>query len=181
MANDLPEVWMRGPVEGYAPELQPVVHALLQVREEIDAHAADLTTAQLWSRPAGVASIGFHLRHLAGSLDRLLTYARGEPLTAEQLAFLKGEADPGAPPASTVETLRVAVAGIEQALSQVRRTDVATLQQARAIGRKQLPTTVMGLLFHAAEHASRHAGQIATTRRVVLSGIVPCGEPTPEV
>jgi uncharacterized damage-inducible protein DinB len=170
MANDLPEVWMRGPVQGYARELQPVVHALLQVREEIAAHVADLTTEQLWSRPAGVASIGFHLRHLAGSLDRLLTYARGEQLTAEQLAFLKGEADPGAPPASTAQTLQVAADGIDRALSQVQHTDVATLQQARAVGRKQLPTTVMGLLFHAAEHASRHAGQIATTRKVVLAG-----------
>lgn len=172
MANDLPEIWMRGPVEGYAPELQPVVHALLQVREEVDAHAAALTTEQLWARPGGVASIGFHVRHLAGSLDRLLTYARGERLTAEQLAFLKAEADPGSPPASAVDVVRVAADGIERALSQVRHTDVATLQQPRAVGRKQLPTTVMGLLFHAAEHATRHAGQIATTRKIVLSGTV---------
>lgn len=170
MANELPEVWMRGPVDGYASQLQPVAHALLQVREEIDADVADLTTEQLWARPAGVASIGFHLRHLAGSLDRLLTYARGEQLTAEQLAFLKGEADPGAPPASPAETLRIAADGIDRALSQIRHTDVATLPEARGVGRRQLPTTVMGLLFHAAEHASRHAGQIATTRKIVLSG-----------
>ena len=168
--TNLPEVWMRGPVDGYPPELQPVAHALLQVREEIEAHAADLTTEQLWARPAGVASIGFHLRHLAGSLDRLLAYARREPLTDEQLAFLRNEADPGVPPASVADTIDVAVAGIDRALTQVRHTDVSTLREPRGVGRKQLPTTVMGLLFHAAEHASRHAGQIATTRKIVLSG-----------
>jgi len=167
MANDRPEVWMRGPVEGYAPELQPVAHALLQVREEIEAHVTDLSPEQLWARPRDVASIGFHLRHLAGSLDRLLTYARGEQLTAEQMTFLQSEADPGGPPASAVDTLRLALDGIDRALAQVRSTDVTTLQHPRGVGRRQLPTTVMGLLFHAAEHASRHAGQIATTRRLV--------------
>lgn len=168
MGNELPEVWMRGPVEGYAPELQPVVHALLQVREEVQAHAADLSPTQLWARPAGVASIGFHLRHLAGSLDRLLTYARGEQLTADQLATLKAESEPGDPLPAAPGTIRQALDGIDRALAQVRATDVATLQQPRGVGRRQLPTTVMGLLFHAAEHASRHAGQIATTRKVVI-------------
>jgi hypothetical protein len=87
-SNDLPEVWLRGPVEGYAAELQPVVHALLQVREEVERHAADLTPEQLWARPGDAGSIGFHLRHIAGATDRLLTYARDEALTSEQLAFL---------------------------------------------------------------------------------------------
>lgn len=170
MANDLPEVWMRGPVAGYAAELQPVAHALLQVREEIEAHVGDLSPAQLWARPAGVASIGFHLRHLAGSLDRLLTYARGEQLTGEQMTFLRNEAVAGEPLPATADTIRVALDGIDRALAQVRATDVATLSQPRGVGRRQLPTTVMGLLFHAAEHASRHAGQIATTRKIVLGG-----------
>lgn len=168
MGSGLPEVWMRGPVDGYPPELQPVVHALLQVREEVEAHTADLTPAQLWARPAGIASIGFHLRHLAGSLDRLLTYARAEPLTPGQMAFLQSEAEPGEPLPSVPDTVRVATDGIDRALAQVRGTDVSTLRDARGVGRKQLPTTVSGLLFHAAEHASRHAGQIATTRKVVL-------------
>lgn len=162
-----PEVWLRGPVDGYAPELQPVVHALLQVREEIDRHCRDLTPEELWARPGGAASIGFHLRHLAGSTDRLLTYARGEMLDASQLTWLKSEDDPGLPPASADDTIAIAQAGIDRALGQVRATDPATLQHPRAVGRAQLPTTVMGLVFHVAEHASRHAGQIATTRRVL--------------
>lgn len=167
MANQLPEVWLRGPVEGYAAELLPVVHALLQVREEVEQHASDLTTDELWSRPGGAGSIGFHLRHIAGATDRLLTYARGEALNPEQIAWLKGEALPGDPPATAAETVAVALSGIDRALAQIRATDVATLQHARGVGRVQLPTTVMGLLFHVAEHASRHAGQIATTRKVV--------------
>ncbi|MGI8671164.1 MAG: DinB family protein [Luteitalea sp.] len=162
-----PEVWMRGPVAGYAAELQPVVHALLQVRDEVEQHAASLTTEQLWARPAETASIGFHLRHLAGSLDRLLTYARGEPLTADQFETLRTEADPGMPAASPASVLSLSLAGIDRALDQLRATDASTLRQARLVGRARYPTTVLGLLFHAAEHASRHAGQIATTRKVV--------------
>ena len=167
-SGELPEVWLRGPIEGYAGELQPVVHALLQVREEVDRHCADLTPEQLWARPGGAGSIGFHLKHLAGSLDRLLTYARGEALQPEQLAFLKSEALAGEPKATAAEAIAIAQAGIDRALAQVRTTDVGTLTEARAVGRAKLPTTVMGLIFHAAEHSSRHAGQIATLRKVVL-------------
>ena len=167
MPNELPEVWLRGPVEGYAAELQPVVHALLQVREEVERHAADLTTEQLWARPGNAGSIGFHLRHIAGATDRLLTYARGESLTPAQLTWMKAEGEPGLPPATADETLAITRAGIDRALAQVQATDVSTLLEARAVGRAQLPTTVIGLIFHVAEHASRHAGQIATTRKVV--------------
>lgn len=167
MANELPEVWLRGPVDGYPAQLQPVVHALLQVREEVAQHAADLTTEQLWARPGDAGSIGFHLRHIAGATDRLLTYAKGEALSAEQIAWLKSEGNPGEPPATAAETVALAQAGIDRALEQVRGTAVATLLDARSVGRAKLPTTVIGLVFHAAEHASRHAGQIATMRKVV--------------
>ena len=161
------EVWLRGPVEGYAPELQPVVHAFLQVREEVERHAADLSVEDLWARPGGAGSIGFHLRHIVGATDRLLTYVRGESLTPEQMAWLKGEAIPGDPPADASSCVALAQAGIDRALAQVQATDVTTLLEPRAVGRAQLPTTVLGLLFHAAEHATRHAGQIAVLRKVV--------------
>lgn len=167
MANELPEVWLRGPVDGYAAHLQPVVHALLQVREEVAQNAADLSTDELWARPGGAGSIGFHLRHIAGATDRLLTYARGEALSADQIAWLKGEGSPGETLPTAAETIAVAQAGIDRALEQVRGTAVATLLEARSVGRAKLPTTVIGLVFHAAEHASRHAGQIATLRKVV--------------
>jgi uncharacterized damage-inducible protein DinB len=167
MADELPEVWLRGPVDGYAAELQPVVHALLQVREELTRHAADLTPEQLWARPGNAGSIGFHLRHIAGATDRLLTYARSESLTPAQLAWLKAEGVPGDPLPTASEAIDVAQQGIDRALDQVRATDVATLLETRAVGRARLPTTVLGLVFHVAEHASRHAGQIATMRKVV--------------
>lgn len=165
----LPEAWLRGPVDGYPAQAQPVVHALLQVREEVARHAADLTPEQVWARPGGAGSIGFHLRHIAGATDRLLTYARGEALTPAQLTWMQAEGDPGTPPVSAADVVAVAQAGIDRALEQVRSTDVATLLEPRSVGRAQLPTTVGGLVFHVAEHASRHAGQIATLRKVVLA------------
>src|SRR2546423_4727234 len=85
-----PEVWLRGPLPDYIDELQPVAHSLLQVREEI-SRVAGVPAVQLWARPGGAASIGFHLKHLAGSLDRLLTYAAGRQLTAAQHEHLAAE------------------------------------------------------------------------------------------
>ena len=163
----LPEVWLRGPVEGYAPALQPVVHALLQVAEDVERDAGQLGVEQLWARPGAAASVGFHLRHIAGALDRLLTYARGEPLTPGQLAFLRAEGEPGEPPSTSTDLVRLAHLQIDRALAQLRATDPGTLTDVREVGRKRLPTTVGGLLFHAAEHSTRHAGQIATTVRVI--------------
>jgi len=162
-----PEVWLRGPLEGYAPALQPVAHALLQVVEDVEREAGAVTVERLWARPGGAASVGFHLQHLAGSLDRLLTYARGDALTPEQLAFLKAEGQPGEPPATGVELVQRVRDEVERALAQVRSTDTASLADLREVGRKRMPTTVGGLLFHAAEHSTRHAGQIATTVRVL--------------
>jgi uncharacterized damage-inducible protein DinB len=167
MPASQPEVWLRGPVEGYAPELQPVVHALLQVVEDVDAATADLDPDRIWRRPGGAASIGFHVKHIGGALDRLLTYARGELLTAEQKAWLATEGEPGAPPADAPALLLILRASIDRALDQVRATPAATLLTPRAVGRAGLPTTVLGLLFHAAEHSTRHAGQIITTAKIV--------------
>ena len=159
------EVWLRGPLPDVIPELQPVVHSLLQVREEI-AEAASLSPEQLWARPGGAASIGFHLLHLAGSLDRLLTYARGKALNAAQRAALDAEAreDLSRRPADMVE---MALAAIDAAIAHVRSTPLCTLDETREVGRARLPSTVLGLLFHAAEHAQRHSAQIITTRKVI--------------
>jgi predicted enzyme related to lactoylglutathione lyase len=161
------EAWLRGPLPDLAPELQPAAHALVQARDELALAAAGLTPAQLWARPGGAAAVGYHLRHAAGALDRLLTYARGEPLGREQLAFLKREAEPGDPPADA-DALTAAVAeAAERALSQYRATPVETLGDVREVGRAKLPATVRGLLFHAAEHTQRHAGQAITTAKIV--------------
>src|SRR5712691_4979754 len=93
-----PEVWLRGPIPGVPALLQPVAHSLLQCREELRARLEERTPEQIWARPSGVASIGFHARHAAGSLDRLFTYARGERLSAAQLAALAAEAQPDLTP-----------------------------------------------------------------------------------
>ncbi|KAA9332066.1 DinB family protein [Hymenobacter busanensis] len=163
----LPEVWLRGPLPEVPPLLQPVAHALLQAREELGAALHDFPADLLWQRPAGVASVGFHLQHLTGVLDRLLTYARAETLTPAQLAYLAAEGKPTAPPTSTAALVRAFETQVEQALAQLRATDEATLPNWRGVGRAQLPSTVLGLLTHAAEHTMRHLGQLLVTARVV--------------
>jgi DinB family protein len=162
-----PEVWMRGPVPDILPLLQPVAHSLLQALEEVRAVVGPLSAADLWARPGGAASVGFHVRHAAGSLDRLFTYARGEGLSAAQRAFLDAEATPGFPPAQAAALALAFEQQVGCALEQLRTTPESTLLEARGVGRLQLPSTVLGLLFHAAEHTQRHAGQIVTTARIV--------------
>lgn len=166
---DLPEVWMRGPIPGIPPLLQPAAHSLLQSLEEVRRTVAPLSPDQLWARPGGAASVGFHVRHAAGSLDRLLTYARGEALSAEQRAFLESEGEPGSPPAEALGLVTAFERQVERALEQIRETPESILLEPRGVGRLRLPSTVLGLLFHAAEHTQRHVGQIVTTARVASS------------
>ena len=125
-----------------------------------------LSPGQLWARPGGAASVGFHVRHAAGSLDRLFTYARGEALSAEQRAFLAAEAEPGSPPEQAAALVAAFERQVGRALAQLRDTQESTLLEARGVGRLQLPSTVVGLLVHAAEHTQRHVGQIVTTARI---------------
>ena len=170
MPEPLPEVWLRGPIDRVPPLLQPVAHALLQAGEEIDALMADYPEELVWTRPAGLASVGFHLQHLTGVVDRLFTYARDEPLTTEQREALRREGEP--PPHGTgvgglVDAFHRQV---EAALEQLRATDEASVTQPRAVGRKKLPSTVLGLLVHSAEHAQRHVGQLLVTARVQRDG-----------
>lgn len=158
------EVWQRGPVAGYVPLLMPVAHSFLQVKEELAALAAGLDHELLWHAESGAASIGFHIRHIGGSTERLLTYARGEQLTPEQLAAARAESHEQ-PPLDAL--LAETQAALDRALAQVSRTSVDTLLEERKVGRAGLPSTTLGLLFHAAEHATRHAGQALTTARML--------------
>lgn len=159
------EVWQRGPVEGVPALLQPVAHALLQAVEEVDRYTKELSEEQLWERPAGVASVGFHLMHIAGVVDRLFTYAKGEPLTVDQLKDLAAESSVHAVSVTgLVQRVRVRMV---EAVEQLRGTSESTLTERRLLGRKQIPTTVIGLLFHAAEHTQRHVGQVLVTTRVL--------------
>jgi hypothetical protein len=162
-----PEVWMRGPVPDVPALLQPVAHSLLQCNEEVEALVPTLSAEQIWARPSRAASIGFHIRHAAGSLDRLFTYARGEQLSSEQRAALATEGEIDLAPDAGAKLLTQFAVGVERALAQLRATDEKTLLDFRGIGRAQLPSTVMGVLFHAAEHTQRHLGQATTTARML--------------
>ena len=164
------EVWLRGPLPGLLPLLQPVAHALLQAREELNTALQDFSPALLNERPGGVASVGFHLQHLSGVLDRLLTYARAEALTTEQLVALAAENPPLAPGPDTVTQLvRRFNVQVELALNQLRTTTETSLTEPREVGRGKIPSTVIGLLVHAAEHTTRHLGQLLVTARWVRS------------
>ena len=163
-----PEVWLQGPVPGIAGPLQPVAHALLQAADDMDHVVNETPDGQLWSRPGGAASIGYHARHAAGALDRLFTYARGESLSDGQRSALAAE---GAA-LEREELQRLFHDSIERALAQLRGTDAAVLAEPRAVGRAGLPSTVLGLLFHGAEHTARHTGQAITTARI-LAGLEP--------
>lgn len=160
------EWWQRGPVEGVPALLQPVAHILLQVQESVNELAEALTEAEWNARPAGVASAAFHVRHITGVIDRLFTYARGQPLTTEQLAAIRLE---GAhlPAADVPHALASLASQVDTAVAELRTVDVSTLGDFRGVGRRQLPSTVIGCLVHGAEHAMRHVGQLSVTARVV--------------
>ena len=163
------EVWLRGPIEGVPTLLQPVAHALVQAAEDAAALAAELPDGALWARPGGAASAGFHLQHLDGVLDRMLTYARGDALSEAQFAALHAEGVPDE--ARTAEALAAAFRQrVEGALGVLRATDPATLTEPRGVGRAEIPQTVLGLLVHAAEHSQRHVGQLLVTVRVASAG-----------
>jgi uncharacterized damage-inducible protein DinB len=168
--SQAPEYWLRGPLPEIPLLLQPVAHALLQAREEVNELMRDFPAALLWERPAGVASPGFHLQHFTGVLDRLFTYARGESLTVEQLAALKAEGQPAEPGPGVPELVQAFNGQVDQALAQLQKTDEQSLTQFRGVGRAQLPSTVLGLLVHAAEHTTRHLGQLLVTVRVLQGG-----------
>ena len=160
------EAWLSGKLDGFAPVLMPAAHALRQAITVLEKTAAHLTPEELSAKPRGAASVAFHLRHIAGSTDRLLTYAKGAELSAAQFEFLKTEAAETSN--LTAEKLvEHAVAAIEEALEFCRTAAPETLFDERFVGRKKLPTNVFGLLFHIAEHTARHVGQVTTTARIV--------------
>ena len=159
------EWWQRGPVEGIPAVLQPVAHILLQVRESVGELVEGLTESQWNARPAGVASVAFHVRHITGVIDRLFTYARGESLSPEQFAAIKSEGL-DLPAADVGAVLGALSARVDAALAELRAIDVATLGDFRGVGRAQLPSTVIGCLAHGAEHAMRHVGQLSVTARI---------------
>jgi DNA repair protein RadC len=167
--NKLPEVWLRGPLNNMPPLLQPVAHALLQAREELNELMADFPSQLLWQKVAGLASPGFHLQHLVGVLDRLFTYARAEALNESQLNYLSAEGKS----TMTISTQSMVEAFNQQvniALLQLQQTSEQELTQVRGVGRALVPSTVIGLYTHSAEHTMRHLGQLLVTVKVLKSG-----------
>jgi hypothetical protein len=166
MSNQL-EVWQRGPLPDITPLLQPVAHALLQAREEIELYMHDFPRELLWERPAGLASPGFHLQHLSGVLDRVFTYARGEGLNTDQFTQLEEEGKDSIE-GYTVEALLIRFSRqVDLAMEQLRNTQEDQLTAYRGIGRAGLPSSVIGLLVHGAEHTMRHVGQLMVTAKVL--------------
>ncbi|NNE71145.1 MAG: DinB family protein [Rhodothermales bacterium] len=172
MAIKQPEPWLRGAIPGIPTLLQPVAHALVHSQENLTQVVPQLSQTQLWRSVGGTASVGFHLLHLSGSTDRLFTYARGEELSDQQRDQLAAEQGGATPQPSAQELLDNWSSTVEESLARLRGTPVSDLLEVRYVGRARLESTVLGLLFHAAEHASRHTGQIVTTARIVI------GEPS---
>lgn len=164
-----PEVWLRGPVAGVPAPLQPVAHAIIQSLEEAEGVLGSLAPGNLWKSAGGAATIGFHVRHMAGSMDRLFTYARGEALSEERRAALRAEKE-ASPEVTAAELLAGLAHASEHALAQLRATPEETLDEPRYVGRDRLPSSVRGLLHHAGEHMARHAGQVITTAKILAGG-----------
>jgi len=159
----LPEPWLRGAIEGVNPLTAPILYTFQHAREDLAKHTEGLTTEQIWAAPHGFGSVGFHIRHISGSTDRLLTYMRGEQLNDVQMAFLKNEMNPGA---SRGELLEEMDGVFRRSAAIVRALDPASLTEPREIGRKKLPSTVIGLLVHTTEHIQRHIGQAISAAKL---------------
>ena len=163
MPSEAIEPWLRGPLAGVHPLLAPTLHAFQQADEDVAHWTHGLTTAQVWLSPHSLAPVGFHLRHIAGSVDRLTTYLSARQLTAEQLQTLRRESDPGA---ELSDLLRDVTAALAKSAAAIRTLDVNHLTEPRAVGRQQLPTTVIGLVVHLAEHTQRHVGELIVTSKI---------------
>ncbi|HKW77275.1 MAG TPA: DinB family protein [Terriglobales bacterium] len=163
---DLPEPWLRGTLTEVAPLQRAVLHALELAREDLEKWCDGLTDDEINYRPGGIAPVAFHLRHIARSTDRLLTYAEGSQLSPEQINLMKGELDPGA---MKNELFAELVVGFMKSGRRIRSFKEEELSHKRAVGKKQLPTTVGGLLVHVADHTQRHVGQAVTTAKVVMA------------
>lgn len=158
------EPWLRGTHSELPAVHRAVLHAFELSQEDIHHWTADLSDSDLHAAPFGVTTICFHLRHIARSLDRMLTYAEGNQLSSEQITAMKTESDPGASREQLFSEFNV---GLSSASRRVRALAPADLNQPRGVGRKQLPTSIGGLLVHLADHTQRHTGQIVTTAKLI--------------
>jgi hypothetical protein len=158
-----PEPWMRGPLAGIDPLVAPLFYSFTMARQDLAEFTEGLTPDQIWARPFGLNPVGREIRHIGGSVDRLVTYLEGRELSEAQLAELKAEFEPGASRADLLAALDAQLARAEQVL---RSIDPKTFAEPRSVGRKKLPTTVIGLIVHIAEHTQRHVGQAVSAAKL---------------
>jgi hypothetical protein len=166
------EPWLRGPIADVHPLLMPTLHSFAQVREDLARWTRGVTDAQIWLRPHGLAPVGFHLRHIAGSIDRLTTYLEGRQLTAEQLDAAGREMDPGTPRSTLLDEVAQMLDRSERVIRSLNAGilhEPEILHEPRYVGRKRLSTTVIGLVVHLAEHTQRHVGELIVTAKVVTA------------
>jgi hypothetical protein len=165
--DNLPEPWLRGPIPDVNPLVAPILYAFQHVREDLARYTEGLTGDQLWANPHGLGSVGFHILHIVGSTGRLMTYLQGRDLNAEQMEALHVEETRGGPGRDGL------LADLEWCLRDaeavVRSLDPTRLAEGRTVGRKRLPTTVIGLLTHIAEHTQRHVGQAIGAAKLAKS------------
>lgn len=164
--NELPEPWLRGTLAEIPAVQRAVLHALELAKEDLERWCDGLTDEELNARPGGIAPVAFHIKHIARSMDRLLTYAEGNQLSAEQISQMKSEMDPAGNKNELMAGLVVAFA---KSGKRIRAFQQNQLEEARTVGKKQLPTSVGGLLVHVADHTLRHVGQAITTAKVVVA------------
>lgn len=158
------EPWLRGPMEGVPAHLMPVFHSFQMVREDLARYTEGLATEDIWRRVGSLPPLGFHLRHIAHSVDRLVTYLCGEQLNEQQITILRKETEPGT--ATLPELLAEIDVKLSDAERRIRTITPEMLAEPRYIGKKRLPSTVLGLLVHVAEHTQRHLGQSITTAKL---------------
>jgi hypothetical protein len=168
-AVTLPEPWLRGPIAGVHPMSAPLLYSFTMVREDLTKWTAGMSTDELWARPMDLGPVGFHIRHIGGSSERLATYLKGEQLNESQMLEMKKEMEAGSSYDELFSRLEEQLLYVE---AIVKALDPRTWNDARGVGRKSLPTTVGGLVTHIAEHAQRHVGEAIVTAKIVKGGTV---------
>ena len=160
------EIWMQGQIDGITPLLQPVAHTFLQIDADIQTLLTDDLEPFIWVRPFDMANIAFHVQHITGVTKRMIIYSKGEVLSDDELAEIKTE---GVRPGGlNIDILKRQLHfQIQQSIDYLRNIEAQELIQERFLGRKKIPTTKIGLLFHAAEHGQRHYGQLLVTIKTV--------------
>ena len=165
MTDAYVEPWLRGTLTEVDAVRRQVLHTFELAEDDMEKWCSGLSDVEINARPFGIAPVSFHLRHMVGTIDRLLTYLGGGQLSAEQMTTMRGELGAGG---TTAEVMRLFKDGLADARRRVLLISPGSYEEARGVGRKMLPTTVGALMVHCADHTHRHVGQAVTTSKVVV-------------